>query len=628
MRMPGVRRLLAALLALVLCLVAAGGCSSSRSAHRATPSSAAAPVVVASLETEKRLAAQGIATVGDETSTVPLVAVTAPQVLTLTRWQVSTMSAEASAGGGVLGATLDQFVPMPKGAPPVAYVIGGWVSVHASSAGDAAERAAAALFPGSGPDWRHADQVVIPTEVIALFVADFTRAALRNAPARIVTSSVLLAAGALEKPCSTVSTFVAQALSTIFDALKVDPAEVAAYVGGALGGGTVGAVAGSVVEFAATFWNKAVSFFESAAQHALSQLTAPIVHVLQLVLGGLATFTMVVSYLKSETADVRAKAPINRFAHGSEADRTGTFTADVDTGLDKDWPKAVQDCAISVDVMLPKLARPGAPVTWTVSGNSAPTLISWTPSGPQALGEDLTSTITYTTGHETQQLWDHGRSTSGTAVAHVSVRRKEVEVLKDFVTSLALGQVPRELRGLVEPIVRSWAERIAAQFEDLTSVTGSAPLVVRYEEPKDEPCTAPTGTYRGPITATLTTSESGSVLGSFAGSGTVELTYANGQLTGTIAMTGNGSVVGTGAASGGLHAVISGPAAHPVATGSAVGTGGNSPFRVPFVVTKASCASVSGDIVQLFQSVYDYYGAGSLVTVGGNGAWTIPHVSR
>jgi hypothetical protein len=113
------------------------------------------------------------------------------------------------------------------------------------------------------------------------------------------------------------------------------------------------------------------------------------------------------------------------------------------------------------------------------------------------------------------------------------------------------------------------------------------------------------------------------VVGTFTGSGTISLTYADGKVTGTIAMTGGGTV-NNGPSSGGLNATISGSAAQPIATGLVVGTGGNSPFHVPFVVN-ATCSSVSGNIVGLFQSIYAFYSASSVVTVGGNGAWTIPH---
>jgi hypothetical protein len=171
-------------------------------------------------------------------------------------------------------------------------------------------------------------------------------------------------------------------------------------------------------------------------------------------------------------------------------------------------------------------------------------------------------------------------------------------------------------------------------------VTGSAPLVVRYETPKPDQCddTAPTGTYRGPVSATVDTKLAGAPtqVGGAGGhsdvSGQIELTYKGNQVSGTVKLGGGGeSHVGppSDKTAGVIEGTVSGSATDPIVTGRAAGTGGNSPFRLPLGVTSRSCASVSGDIVAFVRSIYAFYGAGPLqVQVSGKGGWTIPRATK
>ena len=115
---------------------------------------------------ETTLAAAGIATVANETTTTPAVPVTGSQVLTLTAWQVANLNAEVAGHGGISGADLDTMLPMPATAPALADILGGWVIAD----GDATATAAGALL--GNPDWTHPEQVVFPTAVLTLFEAD------------------------------------------------------------------------------------------------------------------------------------------------------------------------------------------------------------------------------------------------------------------------------------------------------------------------------------------------------------------------------------------------------------------------------------------------------------------------
>ena len=117
------------------------------------------------LASEPILQAAGISTVTDESATVPLQSVSGGAALAATNWQLQNMTAEAAAHGGILGADLDRVLPM-GGAPPLAFVIGGWIA----AAGDPTARAAGRII--GTQNWYQAENVVFPLEVLDLFVAD------------------------------------------------------------------------------------------------------------------------------------------------------------------------------------------------------------------------------------------------------------------------------------------------------------------------------------------------------------------------------------------------------------------------------------------------------------------------
>jgi hypothetical protein len=79
---------------------------------------------------------------------------------------------------------------------------------------------------------------------------------------------------------------------------------------------------------------------------------------------------------------------------------------------------------------------------------------------------------------------------------------------------------------------------------------------------------------------------------------------------------------------GTMTGTISGSAANPIASGTLQGSieiagAVSSPFWAGLRLTRASCASVSGDLVAMFTEIYA--AVTNLVTVSGSGAWTIPN---
>ena len=527
------------------------------------PSSSAAAGGRVQLETA--LAAAGVATVADETTTSPAVPVTGSQVLTVTAWQVANLNAEAAGHGGITGGDLDAMLPMPATAPAFADIIGGWVIAD----GDPTATAAGALL--GNPDWTHPDQVVFPTAVLTLFEADLLQhvsasstaasqpaspavsqpaspsvsqpaslfvsqpaspgagepaspvASQPASPAASEAGSAAWHGNALHvedasivtAPCSTVSNFVDGVLDKVFSLLKVNPTDVSNFVNGVVGGGVLGAIAGGVAGFLTGFWNHAVDLAEQAVKGVLKALTQPVLNAMALVIGGVAVISMIRSYLQQWTAGVAADPAGNTFPVEPTVNK-GNVAVSIDTNAEiQDWPPQMVDCASAAGVTLPTLAKAGSPVTWTVEPQEPGLITPGTLTGN--LDANLTQTLTYVTGNEDAKT-HKGTLVSPTVTASVRVRRTEVEQLRNFVTAYITGKVPAIVAPVLNPILTAYIELATEYLDKITAVTGTTTFVVSHHVPNTpspsptttSSCNAsgttiPAGTYAGPIKATLTT---------------------------------------------------------------------------------------------------------------------------
>jgi hypothetical protein len=307
------------------------------------------------------------------------------------------------------------------------------------------------------------------------------------APASVVTA-----------PCSAISDFFNNILDAVFNALKLNPDDVAAWVSGKLGGGIVGTVIGGLAGWAASWWNHAVDTAESGLKSILGALTQPVLNVLRIAIGAVATFTMVVSYLKAWTAAVTPNPAANRFAVGDEAARTGTFTVGIDTNAEiADWPSQLVDCARVLGITLPTLSKAGLPVTWTVFEQQSGLVTVDAPSGPPFVGKlapDLTSQLAYTAGREDAKT-AKGTLVTPTITAAVTVRRTEVDQLRALVTGFVTGQIPGILQPVVNPILAAYIELATEQLDRLVGVDGAATIVVSHHvtsPPKPTPSASAT----------------------------------------------------------------------------------------------------------------------------------------
>jgi len=616
---------------------------------------------------ETTLAAAGVATVADESSTTAAVAVSGSPVLTLTAWQVANLNAEAAGHGGLSGADLDAMLPMPATAPTLADIVGGWVI----GKGDPTAIAAGALL--GTPDWTHPEQVVFPTAVLTLFEADLLQHVSGSGPpvspaASAAASGAGWRGGALHiedaslvtAPCSTVSNFVNAILDKVFNLLKVNPTDVSNYVSGAVGGGALGAIAGGVAGFLSGFWNHAVDLAEQAVKGVLKALTQPVLNAIALVVGGVAVISMIRSYLQQWTAALTPNPASNTFPVQPSVNK-GNVTVAIDTNAEiQDWPAQLVDCAKAADVELPTLAKAGSPVTWTTT-QQEPALI--TPGAlTGTLDTNLKQTLTYVTGNEDAKTHAQGALVTPAVTTNVQVRRTEVEQLRTFVTAYITGKVPAIVAPVLNPILASYIELATQYLDKITAVTGTTTFVISHHTPKTpspSPASAscssggttiPAGTYAGPIDATLTTQMHLNVPGASipnAGGGDDRMTgnvmvVSDGtKVTGTITLSElglshvglPGSVNVHTVSNGGLTATISGPASSPVVDGTFSGewasldapvinaTGSaTSPVHAGLHITRVGCGSISGDAIAMFAefatSVAQY------LSFGGSGVWT------
>lgn len=512
----------AALIAMAVGISACGVADPPHPASTVTPSAGtvAAGVALTDGEMATTLAAAGIATVPDATADAdtrqPVTPVTGPTVLTVTSWQASTMAAETRTGGGITGADLDRILPLGAGAPPLAFLIGAWAVTGSGRTAQAARRLLGTR------DWYHAEQVVFPTSVLQLFVADVlghVRGASGSSPSpgamppggggsTAITVDLERQVPAVAPPtgsCTGIASFVDGVLSEIFGALKLDPAEVGAWISGTLGGGVLGTIAGAIGGFLAAFWNKAVDFAEQTVRGVLNALTAPVLNALRTVIGALETITTVVSYLHRWQAPITPEPGANSFWTIGDPKHRGSFTVAIDRkGESRDWPALLTDCAAALGKPVPTLSSEGMPVTWGVAQQEAGLVTVDRPEPPQltgALNADLTDRLDYTTGSETSKLAHSSLVDLSRITVTAHVRRSEVEQLAD----LLMGYLAANFPPILQPTIRAilgplfgWAK---AKLDIISAVDGSRTIVISHhvpEPPQETPRPSPSASTAQP----------------------------------------------------------------------------------------------------------------------------------
>ncbi|MCE9622983.1 MAG: hypothetical protein K8R99_11620 [Actinomycetia bacterium] len=296
------------------------------------------------------IAASGIGVVED-----PSIPASDATLVTVTQWQMESMSTEVVSRVGLQGYDLDAMAPMPAGAPPTSYLVASWLAQHTTAK---AQTAAAWFEPDT--DWTHAQDVVYPRAAILLFVADVaeqidqTEAPLAEADQLVVgdVPTTDAASGLLNRAgvCSEVSGFLSKAFGFVFNSLRISPSF--------LGNGVFSFV-GSVIS---GIWNFAIDLAAGVVNGLVKNLTEPVIEAIGVAFGVLA----VVGYVTSLLSHWGIKAVVEPEAMQSDGS-AGEITVGPAAG-EKEWPQWLDDCSVVfTGTHLPQLLEPSSKVDWHVN---------------------------------------------------------------------------------------------------------------------------------------------------------------------------------------------------------------------------------------------------------------------
>ncbi len=608
----------------------------------------------------RALAGVGIATVRDLGARAPIVPVAPPRVSAMTLSQVQVLARQASAGGGTTGSSLDGSLPLGDGAPTITQIIGAWIV----SATDPAARTAGTLV--GTVDWTRPDGVVLPLEVLDLFAGDVAQSVevARGEPASSAGGAGGGGPVSLDTPCTSLTGFISSTLTSIFDALKLDPQQVQDYLQGHVGG-FVGTLLGWLGRIGASIVDGLVDILHATVQQVVDTFTAVVISRLQVVIGSVYALAQIVAWVTPHSVQVTPQPATNRVAVGTEPDQLGTFTATVpDNDETAGLPKQMIDCGNFAHVHPPTVTRAGAAVHWVV-GDPAHIAQVIGPAGPpydDVMGPDISDSLHYRTGRVQDRT---GQQNVAPLQAAVTVQRSEVQQLREMLDAALAANL-----GILAPLARKFLspllDLVESKLAGLLDIAGHSIIPVLYwgsTPPASTPScpsggTIPAGSYSADVDAQIHTQLLVTLKGQqfLAGAaqtlarGRVELTSDGSQVSGTVRLTGTSE--GNGAAdigvplhthgSGTMHGPVTGSAADPhvrlTVTGSWTGNDplggqhsgqGASTDTVGLHVVNSNCVSVTGDVTAMVREMIDRMlarAAGSpdvrvKLTVSGPGRW-------
>ena len=436
---------------------------------------------------ESVLAADGIATVADESSTTPLVGVSGAVRMRFTQAQVRALALQAADGGGITGSTLDAAVNLPAPDPSFSYLLASWISTSSTPA------AAAMRSMMGSQDWAQAPKLVFPAVTLPLFVADVIGAApaaagsssgtsftLPNAggggSGMVVESAGFVRDGVFSAPCSTASNFIQGVLNTVFSALQLT-APSGTGLGSTVGGFFVG------------IWNGALSLAQKAAQGLISALTGPVLAAIKAAAGAAAVISQISAYLNPWS--VKVTADPGSLDPGGQ----GSFAATVDAGLGgADYPAAVTDCAGALGITLPPLTAADASATWDLTGplsTDADTSVTLDSQGSSTLA------VTATQPSADDSCADSGNDSGSTGVGRITVTRPGLDHLQQLATSMltnGLGAAGSVIGPIVQSVLAPMLDTVLGQLNGLTQVIGAGTVTVNAPTPSDGCTPTPTPT--------------------------------------------------------------------------------------------------------------------------------------
>lgn len=464
----------------------------------------------------------------------------------VTRWQVENMAAELANGGGTTGRALDSLTPVPRGAPPLPFLVAAWMLEQ----GTPGAQFALSLYDGQ--DLGNAFDVRFPDGVLALFLADATTGAAATgspgaspagAPGRqsLHVEAVRARADIIDAPCSTVSNFVQNAIAAVADAL------------------TIKTKSGGFFAFVAGIWNTAVKLASSFVSGLIKTLTKPLLAQLIAVFNAVAAVQQVSSVLIAWRAPLTPAPEVNRFGVEPE-EVTGTVVAQLQPHV-LPVPAAVRDCASSVGVDITATAA-GSAVAWTTTPTPRADLAATT-SADKALDATEAATLRYLTGQEPPDAQDDPEQRGSFAVS-AAIRRNDIERLRQFISQLLLAAVPESLQSLVESLAGPILKAATGKLAELVEVHSQTRIPITFHGTADQ-CRKGrirAGTYTGKVEKDLR--GAGGVTGHTSGTVTI-VVDAKGGITGAIDVTTDAR--GGGVSSTAIErSTISGRTGKPVVT--------------------------------------------------------------
>lgn len=479
-------------------------------------------------------------------------ATSATAAVRVDRWQVENMAAEVANGGGVTGRTLDSWTPVPEGSPPLPFLVVAWMLEEQTPGAQFAH----ALY--GDQDLSNAYLLRFPDGVLTLFLADATAGAPSVPSAASASPAALRAprstagggvravfavapADLLNTPCTTVSNFVHDAIKAVAEALTIKTS----------GGGFFG--------FLASIWNTAVRLASQFVSGLIDTLTKEVVARLVNVFNAVAVVEQISSVLIAWRAPLTPDPQSNRFGVTPE-EVTGTVALQLQPHV-LPLPPAVKDCADFVGVDISATAK-GSAVTWRAVPTGRPDLASKT-QADTALDASESATMTYTTGQEDPESLDDPERTGAYAI-DTTIRRNDVERLRQFIQQTLVTQVPSALQSLVQSIAGPILASATGKLAELTDVhtTVQVPITYHGEYTQCRRSKIAPGTYLAEVEKDLR--GAGGVTGHMSGTVTI-VVDASGQTSGLID-------VATDARGGGISshstekAAISGATNAPVVT--------------------------------------------------------------
>lgn len=405
--------------------------------------------------------------------------------LVFTQAQAEYLVAEQSRGAGIVGRDLDRLAPMPAGSPTLSYLIAAWIV----KAPTPTARAAGALM--GKRDWKYAQSIVFPTAVVTMFVADVGNALERTTrPSRSWERPPLQAIRTQADPCMIATTFLAKAIDTVFDTLKLDP-----KTGSDL----------PVIGWLVAVWDEAVELMRGIVHAVVDTLTKPAFSALRTAMGILAVVSIIRSYLGTPQLTVDLDPPDlspgnpYRFAVGDAADIAGTFVARADPK--QAWPEGLKSCARAVGIDVPEVVANGAKVTWTVE---EPVPVTHLTSPAVGKVEKNEARLTFVTGREDPET-AKGKERIAPSTATATIERKELnELLKlvrgrlqaamdDLLNKIPVAAIRTAVKGVVASIVNPVLDELEAEIKKQVSgvftVSGSGTVWVAFHQPDDPTAT-------------------------------------------------------------------------------------------------------------------------------------------